>query len=169
MAPAVSWKSSSCCRNRMACRREVKVSIASAYSSNTAPLAVPKETSGCWVWSAERETINPQRSAWAYIAGQFVDGSILGHVVLFIRIILSLKEREISKYLLTEWSVVTGIKMWASCLDAVCKLLQSFGSDRLHGGDECRQLVLGARCRSLHTKRLFICFLYSHKRSTPCM
>lgn len=42
--------------------------------------------------------------------------------------------------------------MWACCLDAVCKLLQSFGSNRLHGGDESRQLVLGACCCSLQTK-----------------
>lgn len=47
MAPAVSWKSSSCCRNRMACRREVKVSIASAYSLNRALSAVPMETT--WI------------------------------------------------------------------------------------------------------------------------
>lgn len=36
-------------------------------------------------------------------------------------------------------------------LDAVGKLLQSFGSDRFHGGDECRQLVLGACRRALQT------------------
>lgn len=36
-------------------------------------------------------------------------------------------------------------------LDAVGELLQSFGSDRFHGGDECRQLVLGARRRALRT------------------
>lgn len=40
-------------------------------------------------------------------------------------------------------------------LDAVCELLQSFGSDRLHGGDECGQLVLGARCRSLQAKLIY--------------
>lgn len=31
-----------------------------------------------------------------------------------------------------------------SDLDAVCKLLQGFGSDGLHGGDEGRELVLSA-------------------------
>lgn len=54
--------------------------------------------------------------------------------------------------------------MRAPCLDAVCKLLQSFGSDRLHGGDESRQLVLGARCCSLKTtwnKRLCSCSMFS--------
>lgn len=41
----------------------------------------------------------------------------------------------------------------ARCLDAVCKLLQRFGSNGFHGGDERGQLVLGARRRSLqHTK-----------------
>lgn len=41
----------------------------------------------------------------------------------------------------------------ARCLDAVCKLLQSFGSNGFHGGDERGQLVLGACRRSLqHTK-----------------
>lgn len=38
-------------------------------------------------------------------------------------------------------------------LDAVGKLLQSLGSDRFHGGDECRELVLGARRRALQTRR----------------
>lgn len=53
MAPAVSWKSSSCCRNRMACGRraaEVKVSIGySLHRKNTARYleAVPMETA--WI------------------------------------------------------------------------------------------------------------------------
>lgn len=40
-----------------------------------------------------------------------------------------------------------------SCLDAVCKLLQSFSSYRFHRGDECGQLVLGARRCPLKTRR----------------
>lgn len=48
-----------------------------------------------------------------------------------------------------QWTVVA--KMWACCLDAVCELLQSFGSDRFHGGDERGQLVLGAGRCSLQT------------------
>lgn len=47
--------------------------------------------------------------------------------------------------------------MCARCLDAVCELLQSFGSDGFHGGDERGQLVLGAGRRSLqHTKILSV-------------
>ena len=36
-----------------------------------------------------------------------------------------------------------------SCLDAVCKLLQSFGSYAFHGGDQSGQLVLSASRRPL--------------------
>lgn len=44
-------------------------------------------------------------------------------------------------------------RIWSFCLDAVCKLLQSFGSDCLHGGNKGGQLVLGACSCSLHTER----------------
>lgn len=56
--------------------------------------------------------------------------------------------------------------MRAPCLDAVCKLLQSFGSDRLHGGDEGGQLVLGARRRALQTAQHIITVIhFCHTRT----
>lgn len=39
-----------------------------------------------------------------------------------------------------------------SNLDAVCKLLQCFGSDGFHGRDERRKLVLGASSSALRVK-----------------
>lgn len=43
--------------------------------------------------------------ASAYIAGQFMDRSVLGHVVLLIRIILQSQEKEVMNYelLSSEW------------------------------------------------------------------
>lgn len=120
MAPAVSWKSSSCCRNRMACGREVKVSVASGlfikqrHSARChsafpwRPPRIPRDgqtASGDSVeFEVQTEQINPallhnreagERST--YVAGEFVDRSVFGHVVLFVRIVLRSDEREVGE------------------------------------------------------------------------
>lgn len=53
------------------------------------------------------------------------------------------------------WLLSLHRNMWLCYLDAVSELLQSFGSYRFHGGDECWQLVLGTCCCALKTKRSF--------------
>lgn len=64
MAPAVSWKSSSCWRKRMACG-----------------------TKTAWLNKLAVTCFHGDRVR-TYVAGQLVDRSVLGHVVLLIWVIL---------------------------------------------------------------------------------
>lgn len=115
----------------------------------------------------DRKAVIPtERRRWrAYVARQLVDRSVLGHVVLFIRIILQSHKSEFS-----QTSAIIDRQRWiqarARCLDAVGKLLQSFGSDGFHGGDERGQLVLCARRRALQQTKILSAFREANSHSS---
>lgn len=168
MAPAVSWKSSSCCRNRMACRTSVSHCHITDYSTavccfqgdhhgspgtqTAATLCEGVDSEVQWgqihpallhnlrvcvcvclrCWSA-----HAQFRPWACCT-LCLDYSAVRE-----------EKRELNN---PSWLLILHWIMWLCYLDAVSKLLQSFGSNRFHGGDECWQLVLGTCCCALKTK-----------------
>lgn len=130
MAPAVSWKSSSCCRNRMACGRTAVNSVAQlAVSTETDP-----PDSRC---SSARAPFRPWACCTPYPDHSAITGVSVQPVITDNR-----------------WIGGRRPRVRARCLDAVSELLQSFGPDGFHGGDERGQLILGAGRRSLQQTKI---------------
>lgn len=89
MAPAVSWKSSSCCRNRMACRGRTGQEPS---DQNIIEIVHIDAASTGWLLRRRRVPMVTGRMFSGFethVTGELVDRSVFGHVVLFIRVVLS--------------------------------------------------------------------------------
>lgn len=167
MAPAVSWKSSSCCRNRMACRTSVLRCHITDYTTAVCRFRgdrlrspgtdkqLRRRVKVLTLKCNEGKYIQCCYTTWACVFLHCWSAHALFRpwaCYTLCRDYSAVREekRELNNL---SWLLILHRIMWLCYLDAVSKLLQSFGSYRFHGGDECWQLVLGTCCCALKTKR----------------